>query len=114
MCVDSCAINKITTKYRFPIPRLDDMIDMMAGSTIDIKLTYKRGIAADSEKVKAIVDWLVPTNLKEVRSFHRLASFYRRFIKGFSSIMAPIIDCMKAGQFQWTRVTTKTFEELKK
>ncbi|PKU83407.1 RNA-directed DNA polymerase [Dendrobium catenatum] len=226
MCIDSRAINKITVKYRFPVPRVSDLLDRLTGATIFSKLdlrsgyhqirvrpgdewktafktrdglyewkvmpfglcnapsTFMRlmqevlqpflgkicvayfddilvfstnlpdhvqhltdifrvlrqhklylnlhkcefaspsvhflgfiltagGVEVDQRKVQTIRDWPTPQSLFEVRSFHGLANFYRRFIRGFSMLVAPLTDCMKTGSFKWTTSQQQSFESIK-
>ena len=76
-------------------------------------IVSSKGVSVDPHKVQAIVEWLEPKNIHEIWSFHGLASFYCQFIKGFSTIMSPITDCMKQGEFVWTKANAKAFNEVK-
>ncbi|PKU84723.1 putative mitochondrial protein [Dendrobium catenatum] len=226
MCIDSRTINKITIKYRFPIPRIDDIFDQLHGarvfskidlrsgyhqirirpgdewktafktreglyewtvmpfgvsnapstfmrlmnqvfrplmnkcvviyfddilvysSSVDLHLEHLRsvldllreqqlfanpkkcqyltdkisflgfiissaGIEADPHKIEAIVQWPTPRSMTEVRQFHGLASFYRRFIRNFSSVAAPLTELLKSEPFQWNPSAKEGFERLK-
>ena len=227
MCIDCRAVNKITVKYRYPIPRLDDMLDMLFGAVVFTKIDLKsgyhqirireddewktafktkfglyewlvmpfgltnapstfmrlmnhvlrefigkfvvvyfddiliysrsvdehyehvrlvlvtlrnehlsanlkkcdfcmkelvflgfvvssRGIEVDKEKIKAIVEWPTPKNANEVRSFHGLASFYRRFVKDFSTIASPLNEIVKKDVgFHWGEKQQVAFDTLK-
>ncbi|KAH0653052.1 hypothetical protein KY289_030730 [Solanum tuberosum] len=227
MCVDCRAINKITVKYRHPIPRLDDMLDQLYGSKIFSKIDLKsgyhqirmnpgdewktafktkyglyewlvmpfgltnapstfmrlmnhvfkdfhgkfivvyfddilifsqnldehlehlkqvfevlrnqrlfanlkkctfcvdrvvflgfvvssKGVEVDDEKIKAIKEWPKPNSVTEVRSFHGLASFYRRFVRDFSTIAAPLTEVIKKDKvFKWGKEQDDAFNLLK-
>ena len=50
------------------------------------------GIRTSPEKVRAILDWPRLQSVHDVRSFLGLASYYRKFIKGFSQLAKPMTD----------------------
>ena len=68
-----------------------------------------QGIQVDEEKVL-----LSPMNVGYVHSFHGLTSFYRRFVKDFNSIIAPLIEVIKKNiGFKWGDKQEKTFQLIK-
>ena len=53
-------------------------------------IVSKEGIRVDPKKIEVVVKWKPPRNVTEVRSFLGLAGYYKRFVKGFSMIAAPM------------------------
>jgi len=72
------------------------------------------GIKMDPKKVEAIVQWGSPTNLHDVRAFLWFANFYRRFIKGYSDIVTPIVRLTKKEVILiWDKACEAGFQSLK-
>ncbi|XP_019236740.1 PREDICTED: uncharacterized protein LOC109216976 [Nicotiana attenuata] len=72
------------------------------------------GIQANPSKIEAIISWPIPRSISNIRSFHGMVSFYRRFIKNFSTLVAPIIECLKEVMFKWNEEAQKRIELVKK
>jgi len=73
-----------------------------------------REVEMQKEKVKGVLNWLAPQNIKEVQKFLGLANYYRRFIKDFTRLAAPLHVLVKKEQkWKWKREQEEAFEKLK-
>lgn len=79
----------------------------------------------DPAKVEAVVNWESPRNLHDVRVFLGFANFYRRFIVGYSYVVAPMMALTKGStaglterevraRFEWNEDCEKAFQQLKR
>lgn len=72
------------------------------------------GVKMDPSKVSTIVDWEAPSHVKELQAFLGFSNFYRRFIRGFSRIVRPLITLTrKSVTFYWSSACQQAFESLK-
>lgn len=73
------------------------------------------GIKPSQRKISAVQNFPVPRNVHEVRQFLGLASYFRRFVKGFGEIARPLTTLLKKdAQWQWSNEAFQSFETLKR
>jgi hypothetical protein len=73
-----------------------------------------KGVQVHQENIQVIVEWPTPKTLTELSGFLGICSYYRRFVKGFSQLCAPLTDLTKKGAFRWSEEAQATFDRMKK
>lgn len=59
-------------------------------------------VMVDPRKIKAIMEWKIPTSIKHLRGFLRLIGYYCKFVKNYGIIAAPLTTLLKKDAFSWT------------
>ena len=66
--------------------------------------------SVDPKKVEAVISWERLKSVFEIRSFLGLVGYYRRFIKNFSRLAAPMMRLTrKEVKFEWNDMCEKAF-----
>jgi len=73
----------------------------------------REGVKVDSKKIQAIKEWPKPKNVSKLRGFLGLAGYYRRFVKNYAHVTAPLTNLLKKNSFQWDEEAEKCFESVK-
>jgi len=80
-------------------------------------LGYKvsaHGVEMVMDKVQAILTWAPPTSVKELQIFLGFANFYRRFVRNYSKLTAPLTELLRKDEvWDWTPARQNAFDELK-
>jgi hypothetical protein len=79
------------------------------------RIISKGGISVDPSKVQDVLSWNSPTSVGDIWNFLGLASYYWKFIEGFSKISKPMIELLlKDKKFKWMSACEASLQELKK
>nr|KYP51233.1 Transposon Ty3-G Gag-Pol polyprotein [Cajanus cajan] len=109
LCVDYRQLNKLTIKNKYPLPRIDDLMDQLRGASVFSKIHLRSGY----HQIRVREGDISKTAFRT--SFVGLAGYYRRFIEGFSKIVAPLTQLTRKEQpFIWTDACERSFKELKR
>ncbi len=73
------------------------------------------GVAMDEKKINSVLNWPTPKTTKDLQRFLGFANFYRRFIRNFSTIAAPMTSLLKGGKpyLVWSTAASEAFQQLK-
>jgi hypothetical protein len=119
-----------STTWKEHLQHLESVLQVLQQNTLYVKLSKcafgveeieylghvvsGKGVAMEATKVEAVNNWPTPKNLKQLRGFLGLTGYYRRFIKSYAKIAAPLTDLLRKDAFCWNSTTQQAFEDLQR
>jgi hypothetical protein len=73
----------------------------------------KDGVQVDPKKIESMQDWPLPKTLKILRGFLGLTGYYRKFVRNYGKIVAPLSSLLKKNAFTWISSMDHAFQALK-
>ena len=72
-----------------------------------------KGVTPEPSKVRAITQWPIPATARDLRAFLGLTGFYRKFVRNYATITAPLTSLLCKDAFEWTIESQEAFNKLK-
>jgi len=76
-------------------------------------MVLAKGVKPEPRKTQTMLEWPKPSSLKSLRGFLGLTGFYRRFIRHYAQLAAPLTRLLCKDQFQWSDEAQTAFDAMK-
>ncbi|XP_063829223.1 uncharacterized protein LOC135078624 [Ostrinia nubilalis] len=97
-------VNPVLSDDKYPLPRIEDLFSSLRGE----------GLHTETKKIDAVLAAERPQDVSELRAFLGLINYYSKFVRNFSTVVAPLYSLLKKHKtWEWSTECEMAFVKIK-